>query len=435
MNIGELFIALGFDVDDKKLKEFKEDLKGGLEGLLKISAAAAATTYGIDKFIEGAINSASALRDINLETGLSTEALQRWQNVISTSDPSASVEQVRGSIRAIQEAIAQAKFSGKDPHAFAMLGISGFMNMDANEVMDALRKAYKQHPSVFGDKTFLASLYKDLGIQNPASLISAFKLSDSDFNQKWNLPITEQEQIQKNVAFGNSISMLSNRLQYMREQLTAQWAPTLIDFLDRLTKKIPEATKDIREIAGTLKQTADGVNALGDYGWAGLAAGLTSLGVVIGVIAPETVVLAAALAGIAFSLKEIGEYMSQPGHNWHTWFGDAGWVLSQVPATTGHYAANGARGGMNALNDAAYNSMDGESKRLFNVKHFASIMSQPFDLNPAHKGGALQPVQNTFHNLYQIHSVEDAFAIANQIGDVQTRQLNQARQQINAAGQ
>ena len=61
----------------QKLKEFKEDLKDGLQSLLKMSAAATGALYGIDKFLDGAIETANEIRNIHNQTGLAEESIQR----------------------------------------------------------------------------------------------------------------------------------------------------------------------------------------------------------------------------------------------------------------------------------------------------------------------------------------------------------------------
>jgi hypothetical protein len=58
-SVGDLFISLGFQVDNAKLKEFDDKLKGAEKNLVKVGAGAAAAVYGINRFLNSSVNISS----------------------------------------------------------------------------------------------------------------------------------------------------------------------------------------------------------------------------------------------------------------------------------------------------------------------------------------------------------------------------------------
>lgn len=426
MNIGELFIALGFDVDDKKLKAFKEDIKDGLQGLLKISAAAAGAVYGLNKFISGSVDSALAMRSIALETGLATEEIQRMANVMAVANPQKSPLQYAEEIKKASQILADTRFAGTDVSAFAQLGISGFLGMNALQLHDALVERAKNNKQVFNDPAFTAKLLNATGF-DATEILAESQLPKEDRDRAYNRDVMTKAQQDDLIKLAREEEQLFQDLAKLRRELTVEWGHGLIEFIKKLDGSLPSALEQLKSMSEAVKSFAVGVNSLGDFAWTKLAAGMTALGLALGIIAPETVVLAAALAGISISLKEIGDYMSQPGHSWSSWFHDAGKILKPDPL-----------GGLQVIKDymnQKAEASDLQYQKTTNVQNFARIMSAPVNMAPNAPGNAMRPVTNTFHNLYQIHSVEDAFAIGNQISGIQTRQFNQARQQINSAGQ
>ncbi len=402
MNIGELFIFLGFDVDDKKLKAFKEDIKDGLNSLLKMSAAGAAAVYAINTFVEGAIRTSTALSDISVETGMATDAMQRWANVISTTDPSASFDQVLQTIHSIQDAITKSKLAGADPHAFAMLGIQNFQNLNGTQVLDVLRRAYQQNPAIFGDKNFLSLLYKDLGISNPASLIKSFQLSDSQFQKKWDLPIFTQDQIQKNVALGNSIDTLTNRLEYLRGVWTADWSTTLQTNIDKI---IPA----MKKLSDYLKPVNDAMTGLAGQNWQGIAVGFGILTAAFLTISAPAALFAASLAGIVFSLHEIGTMMEGKSDRFLHFFGLDG---PEAMVLAGMGGADIAKG-----------TLDSSMKNLASMER---------NLNAA---AAQQDVTQNFTTTNHINSTADAHDLAARMDELQKASWGIARQNFVPWGQ
>ncbi len=327
MNIGELFIALGFDVDDKKLKAFKEDIKDGLNSLLKMSAAGAAAVYAINRIVEGSISSALAFRNISLESGLATESIQRMAHVMAEADPSKSPLQYAQQIQKAGEILANAKWSGGDIKSFAMLGIAGFQRMNALQLHDALVAAAAAHANVFNDPVFTASLYNNTGF-SAAELIAESRLSKDRRDRAYNLPVSSKEQQDHLAAMGGGLMEVQSQLESLQRDLTLEYGDSFVEFM----KEIPAYLKKFSDY---MKPVNEALHSMGLTNFDEIAAGIGAISLSVAAANPAMSLLAISLSGVVFSLHEIGEYMKDPNHSWKTWFADAGGVLKNI-ATDRH---------------------------------------------------------------------------------------------------
>lgn len=63
MNVGELFISLGFNVDNAKLTEFNDKITSAQKNLVKVGAGATAAVYGINRFLNSSVKSATEMKN------------------------------------------------------------------------------------------------------------------------------------------------------------------------------------------------------------------------------------------------------------------------------------------------------------------------------------------------------------------------------------
>ncbi len=249
MNIGELFVSLGFDVDDKKLKEFNTQIKDGLVDMLKLSAAAAGAVYAINAFVEGSVRSATAMRNFNAETGDSVEALQKWQVVSVLKNSAASADQVTASFRAMASSIADVTMGKGNPGTFAMLGISDVRGMDVKDVLEKLRVNFAKNVQTWG-LTQTVDLMKSIGF-DPA-MLQALKLGNDEFEKLANNRILSPETRERLVDLGNAISDFSQQWQQAKSQLSADMAPGLITFLHESVPLLKDFALSMLAVGGVV---------------------------------------------------------------------------------------------------------------------------------------------------------------------------------------
>ncbi|PHS61065.1 MAG: hypothetical protein COB09_19140 [Thalassobium sp.] len=260
MKIGELFIALGFDVDDKKLKDFNSKLKAGRDSLLKMSAIATGTLAAIYKFTEGSARAATALRNFNLETGRSIQGLQKWQAATILTNSAASADQVTASFKAMSDAIV-AVTEGGGGGVFARLGIDNVQGRGVVDVLDELRANFDKNTERWGYATTV-KLMKDVGVD--ASMINALKLTREEFDKISDSKFLSPESRDNLVKLGDAFSRIKFDLKLFKDQISADLSPKLIEWMNQAVPQIKEFGKNIFAVVDAIDKLAKKV--MGD-GW------------------------------------------------------------------------------------------------------------------------------------------------------------------------
>lgn len=135
MKIGEFFVTLAVQADTLSVKDF-----AGALGALPIKAAAAAgALYFVQKqiasLVDSAIGASIELQNFEATTGLSAQALQRWQ--IAAQQMNISAETVTSSISGLQRELARIRLGEGNIRPFSLLGID--VNQDALGALNQLR--------------------------------------------------------------------------------------------------------------------------------------------------------------------------------------------------------------------------------------------------------------------------------------------------------
>jgi len=187
VNIGELFISIGVNADNKTLNDFIGDL-----GQLKLAslsniASIAGMTAELIKLGTEATNIAIGFQMFTNQTGLSSQELQRWQLVAQQANVSA--EAVAGSVSALQRNLAEIKLGRGNISPFQMLGISPRGN--AFDVLTQLRGKMGKY-----DAATMTNLAAQMGIT--PDMINLLRLSNDEFAKlaKTTRGLTTEQQTQ-----------------------------------------------------------------------------------------------------------------------------------------------------------------------------------------------------------------------------------------------
>lgn len=293
MKIGELFIALGFDVDDKKLKEFNEGIKTGLNELLKMSAVAAGAVYAINRFVSGAVDAATALRNFNNETGESARALQKWQVVSELTNAAVTADQVTSSFKAMSSAISDVRM-GKGPSgAFARLGISDVRDMTVPQVLEQLRANHSMNVGKWKQQG-VSNLYKEIGLD--LGMLPALQKTREEFEKLGEDLLLTENQRKSLVDLGDAMRMFVKQLEYMQSVLSAEWAPTLMDWMKRA---IPIMKDFGLSLAAVASAAAELFNSMGPEWQKGL---VVAAGAILAAFMP----LRTMFVGLALAIDDVG---------------------------------------------------------------------------------------------------------------------------------
>ncbi len=184
-SIGDLFVKLGFDVDDSKLKSFDASIKETFSTIMRFAGVGA----GVGGFVALAKNASdTALQIANLTTvyGTSAKAIQAWGAAVHESNPLKSYAEGIASFGNIAQYLSNAAFTPSGTVALNRLGVS-FHSDDIQhperiiaKLFESIPKLLKEHPEnralysslvgdVTGDPTNLRVFEKGKDFQDAAA--------------------------------------------------------------------------------------------------------------------------------------------------------------------------------------------------------------------------------------------------------------------------
>ncbi len=236
MNIGELFVALGFDVDDGKLKEFNEKVVAGRNELLKISAVATGAVYALNAFAEQSVNNAIAIRNLTNEVGANGEAVSRWQALVRATNPAMSADDAIASYKRLSDYLRDASL-GKGAGSLNMLGVNYFNGMTNEQAIAQIKAALPGAEQRFSKSQISGFLTDILGT---SGVLNALRMTDSEAERLTAGRFRTQAQIDELAKLGDKLNDVSIQWDNFKTRMTAQWAPSAITEIDRFQQKIQE---------------------------------------------------------------------------------------------------------------------------------------------------------------------------------------------------
>ncbi|MCK5611972.1 hypothetical protein KAR91_59430 [Candidatus Pacearchaeota archaeon] len=241
MKIGELFVALGFQVDQKKIDNYNVGLSTTRLKALSVAAAISAATLAVVKFSDASVRYAVTLKNFAIQTGLSIDALERWRFVAEQNDVSG--EELINTIKGIQRAQAEIKLGAGNIRPWQLLGINP--NDNPFTILEKIRGSIKNL-----DPALAASVLGQLGIgQNFLNILKASNLEFDKLNEKFLLTKQERQdlialnRVFKDVIF--SLRGLRNRLF----SINAGPLTKVAKAVKNVASFIIDATIKIRELA------------------------------------------------------------------------------------------------------------------------------------------------------------------------------------------
>lgn len=294
MNVGELFIKLGFDVDSQKLKDFQSDLNAGFSTMLKLTAATTGALYALDKFVEGSINNAVAMRNFRTVTGESVDQLQRWQVAATMANTALSVEQVTGSVNNLNKALADITMGKGNAAGIAAMLIGDVRGKSAFEVLEELRRNYQSNVARWGLRQ-TNDMIAELGID--PGMINAIKLTNEEFDKLVDNRILAPEAQQRLVELGNAIASTKRDFMLFKDQMVAEWSPRLIEGMHQAIPVLVEMGEAISRITDLFMKLPGEAQAGGFIAFMAL-------------IAPKITLFTAVITALAFALNDLAKYFN-----------------------------------------------------------------------------------------------------------------------------
>lgn len=265
MKLGEAFIQLGFNVDDTALKGFNDKIDDLESAMFKVSGTAAAALYGIDKFIDAVTRNSIGLRDLSIQTGLSTQGLQEWAIAAHLADTAFSTEQAEAGIKSLQGHLAELHNFGTGALPFSrLLGVDA-RSLNAFQVLQTLHERMPylmSHAGEFGGQAGIAGLMQQIGLGD--QWLNLLQQQEAQYKktheaaQSYMLTGDQQKNL---VAMDFAAEQLRMRLELLAQQFGAAFSPEIIGAMQKIPPLLTNFATGLRALEVPLGILVGGVIA------------------------------------------------------------------------------------------------------------------------------------------------------------------------------
>jgi hypothetical protein len=423
MKVGEIFVLLGFEVDDSKLKTFEDGVRKLTFQMGALSAMAGVAVAAVNAFTSGPIDTARNLDRFRKATGQSTDDLQRW---ISANERfGISAGETQGIIEGLAEKLAELKMTGKGGGDFAEVStwlksqINPVGNTNPFVVLENLRLAREKFLQGGGSEAQFSKLIERIGVTS--SMIQSLSLDYEEFIK--GATILSPEQITGLTQYGQLVGELGSKLKGLKGAFTYENAENL--------------TKGIDLIYKSVDLLAQGFGNLMDV-WAEFPVATTGvIGYFLWLINPlkKASLLLGAILLAAKALKEINKDIEDPNYKisfsgdgkenlfdqiYKNFFAKKGEDISKVPLDVK----------FNDIMRGLTKSFSPEAAESWERRRAMTIVQQADGTSYRLSGAKNATVNNTFN----IHSNQDPNEIGNTVIDKMDDSVIHSLQEINNGG-
>lgn len=97
-SVGDLFIKLGFDVDDTKLKNFDSGIRSLRNGMALIAAEAVGTVYALERIASKSMAAATNVMNLKTQFGIDPKTSMFWETTGHAENPALSTDEIDSSL-------------------------------------------------------------------------------------------------------------------------------------------------------------------------------------------------------------------------------------------------------------------------------------------------------------------------------------------------
>lgn len=244
-SIGDLFVKLGFDVDDQKLRGFEQDVKSVFNTLLGL-AGITASAAGLYELGKGAAETQVQWRNFNAELGGSLKTLQEFSALYKTVNPFSSLQQgqtVAGNL--INYANRMIWGEGGREYGYFGGNASDFINpatgqFDPNfaipNILRRLRQGEPQALAIAGGNRAKVTEW-EAAIAGSPDIVNVLHATSAQRSEAEKLLTLEQEQEDATVKATEALSQLQLRWDNFVNHAIATLAPKALGFMDTVSQK------------------------------------------------------------------------------------------------------------------------------------------------------------------------------------------------------
>jgi len=266
LNLGEMFLSLGIKGADKTVqslnaveKGFKSVYSAGMQNKVMI----AAVIYGLQRMSAASGREGTALNQFAVATGLSSQALQKWQYMANRFNVEGS--EVQSTLMGMQSSLIAMSDSGDTGPLgrFAKFGV----NVDASRLRDTMYMFNKyQEFAKKAPPDVARHILAQLGISD--KVFQFLRANDMRMNQIKNSDIFSLDEI-KNLDKVNKLWAEYERLVMIGTgRLNAAFAPDIIQSVTILTQEFFKLTEQLIILEGKYQmfdKFSKGIGSIADF--------------------------------------------------------------------------------------------------------------------------------------------------------------------------
>lgn len=224
--VDELFIALGFKVDDKDVKKADNSLKSIIGTAGKVATAVIAATVALDRMANSLARNNQEFINFNRQTGLSLDKMQSIATAGMLVDYNFDPSTAMSSLQALESNLAQIRLGEGNIAPFQILGISP-VGKDATQIIDDLREAIKGI-----DDMTAVNLIQQMGLS--PQFISILRMSKEEMNGlNKELMLTPEERTALQ-QYSMELRKIHMEFALLKDRALIAIMPALNKFLDGL---------------------------------------------------------------------------------------------------------------------------------------------------------------------------------------------------------
>lgn len=242
MKIADFFVKIGIDGAGDVSKGLGK-VSGSLKELFSMSIQTKLTLAGIAAGLTGAAFNAgktgAALNAFSKGFGLSAQELQRWQ--MAAEEFKVSGEEMMGTIKALQDAISEARYKGEYNPIFSSMGIDPREMKDAFEFANTLRQRI-QSSNLDAARIFSTGLISE-------NVFQAFRQMGDPSKMAPVRKILSDKEIQEMQKISVAFDRFGKDLSRDMEKFIVQNSALIKDVMDLLKTFLKEGLTLIRDIS------------------------------------------------------------------------------------------------------------------------------------------------------------------------------------------
>lgn len=224
--IDEIFIALGFKVDDKQLKNADKNVKSTMASIRNMALATAGAVLALDRMANSLAKMNQQFVNFNRQTGLSINNLNRIAGAAMMSDYNFTPEQAMQGLQSLESNLAQIRLGQGNIAPFQILGISP-VGKDATQIIEDLRVAIKGI-----DDMTAVNLIQQMGLS--PEFISLLRMTREEmdaFSAQANQYMLNEEQRQALHKYSMELKLVHMEMGYLKDKALIAIMPHLVNFL------------------------------------------------------------------------------------------------------------------------------------------------------------------------------------------------------------